>query len=43
MPGQAAHGRHSLELVDDVSGDEVDVLVAQLHTDVADSLSTQLV
>lgn len=43
MPRQAADGGHRLELVDDVSGDEVDVIVAQANTSVSDALSPQLV
>lgn len=43
VPGQAADGGHGLELVDDVPGDEVDVVVAELRPDVADALSPQLV
>lgn len=43
VPGQAADGRHRLELVDDVPRDEVDVIVAELQADVADAFSPQLV
>lgn len=43
MPRQAADGGHGLELMDDVPGDEVDVVVAELRPDVADALSSQLV
>lgn len=43
VPGQAAHGRHRLELVDDVSGDEVNVVVAELDAGVSDALPPQLV
>lgn len=43
MPCQAADRRHRLKLVDDVPGDEVDVIVAELDADVADPLPPQLV
>lgn len=43
MPRQAADGGHSLELVDHVAGDEVDVIVAQADAGVTDSLPPQLV
>ena len=43
VPGQAAHRRHRLELVDDVPGDEVNVVVTELDAGVADSLPPQLV
>lgn len=43
MPRQAADGRHGLELVDHIAGDEVDVIVAQADAGVADALPTQLV
>lgn len=43
MPGQAAHSRHRLKLVDDVPRDEVDVVVAELQADVANPFSPQLV
>lgn len=43
VPGQAADGRHRLELMDDVPRDEVDVVVTQLHADVADAFPPQLV
>lgn len=43
VPGQAADRGHRLELVDDVPRDEVDVVVAELDTDVADAFPPQLV
>lgn len=43
VPGQAADGRHGLELVDDVSWDEVNVIVTELDADVADAFPPQLV
>lgn len=43
VPGQAADCRDSLELVNDVTGDEVNVVVTQLHADIADALPPQLV
>lgn len=43
VPGQAADRRHGLKLVDDIPRDEVDVVVAELDTDVADALPPQLV
>lgn len=43
MPRQAADGRHCLELVDHVAGDEVDVVVAKLDAGIADALSPKLV
>lgn len=43
MPRQAAHGGHSLELVDHIAWDEIDVVVAEANAGVADSLSAQLV
>lgn len=43
MPGQTADGRHRLELVDDSSGDEVDVVVVQLDSGVSDPFPPQLV
>lgn len=43
VPGQATHGGNRFELVDDVPRDEVDVVVAELHPDVPDALSPQLV
>lgn len=43
MPGQAADGRHGLELMDHVAGDEVDVVMAETDASVADALPTQLV
>lgn len=43
MPRQAAHGRDGFELVYDVTGDEVDVVVAELQANVADAFPTQLV
>lgn len=43
VPGQAADRGHRLELVDDVPRDEVDVVVTQLDTDVADAFPPQLV
>lgn len=43
MPGQAADCGHRLKLVDDVPRDEVDVVVTELDTDVADALPPQLV
>lgn len=43
MPGQAAHGRHCLELVNDVARDEVDVVMAQADASVTDAFAAQLV
>lgn len=43
MPGEAAHGRHALELVNYVARDKVDVVIVELDTSVADSLSPQLI
>lgn len=43
MPGQAADGGHGLELVDDVSRDEVNVIVAELDADIANAFPPQLV
>ena len=43
MPGDAGARRHRLELVDDLSRDEVDVVVAQLDVRVAYSTTTKLV
>lgn len=43
MPGQTADSRHSLELVDDSSGNEVDVIVVQLDSGVSDPFPPQLV
>lgn len=43
MPREAAHSRDRFELVYDVTGDEVDVIIAKLHANVADAFSTQLV
>lgn len=37
VPGEAADCRHGLELVDDVPRDEVNVVVAQLRTDIANA------
>ena len=39
VPGQAAHCGDSLELVDDIPGDEVNVVVTQLDADVTDALA----
>lgn len=43
VPGQAADGRHRLELVDDVPRDEVNVVVTELDADVANAFPPQLV
>lgn len=43
VPGEAAHGRHTLELVNYVARDKVDVIIVELDTSVADSLSPQLI
>lgn len=43
VPGQAAHCRHRLELVDDIPRDEVDVIVAELRADVANAFPPQLI
>lgn len=43
MPCQAADGRHGLELVDHIAGDEVDIIVAQADAGIADAFPTQLV
>lgn len=43
MPGQAADGRHGLELMDHVARDEVDVVVAQADAGVTDAFTPQLV
>lgn len=43
VPGQAADCRNRLELVDDVPRDEVNVVVTELDTDVADAFPSQLV
>lgn len=43
VPGQAAHRRHRLELVDHIARDEVDVIVAEADAGVADALAPQLV
>lgn len=43
MPGQAADGGHGLELVDDVSRDEVNVIVTELDAHVANAFPPQLV
>lgn len=43
VPGKAADGRDGLELVDDVSWDEVNVIVTELDADVADAFPPQLV
>lgn len=43
VPGQAADRRHRLELVDDIPWDEVNVVVTELDTDVADAFPSQLV
>lgn len=43
VPGQAADGGHGLELVDDVSRDEVNVVVTELDAGVADAFPPQLV
>lgn len=38
MPGQAADSRYCFELVDDSSGDEVDVVVVELDSGISDPL-----
>lgn len=43
MPREAAHGRDRFELVYDITGDEVDVVVAELQAGVADTFPSQLV
>lgn len=43
VPGQAADGRHGLELVDNVPWDEVNVIVTELDADIADAFPPQLV
>lgn len=43
MPGQAAHSGHRFELVNNSSGNEVDVVVVQLDAGVSDPLSSELV
>lgn len=43
VPGQAADGRHRLELVDYIPRDEVNVIVAELDADVTNTFSPQLV
>lgn len=43
VPGQAANGGHGLELVDDVSRDEVNVIVTELDADIANAFPPQLV
>lgn len=43
VPGQAAHCRHRLELVDDVPRDEVNVVVAELRVNVTNTFPPQLV
>lgn len=43
MPGQTTDSRHCLELVDNSSGDEVDVIVVELDTGVSDPLPPELV
>lgn len=43
VPGQAADGRHGLELVDHVPRDEVNVVVTELDADIADAFPPQLV
>lgn len=43
VPGEAADGRHRLELVDDVPWDEVNVVVTELDADIANAFSPQLV
>lgn len=43
VPGQAADGGHGLKLVDDVSRDEVNVVVAELDAGIANALPPQLV
>lgn len=43
VPGQAADGRHGLELVDDISWDEVNVVVTELDADIANAFPPQLV
>lgn len=43
VPGQAADGGHGLELVDDVSRDEVNVIVTELDADIANAFPPQLV
>lgn len=43
MPSEAADSRHGFELVDNSSGDEVDVIVVELDPGVSDPLPPQLV
>lgn len=43
VPGQAADCGHRLELVDDVPRDEVNVVVTELRTDVANPFPPQLI
>lgn len=43
VPGYARHRRHRAELMDDVAGQEVDVVVAQLDAGIADAFAPQLV
>lgn len=43
VPGEAAHGRHALELVNYVARDKVDVVIVELDSSVADALSPQLI
>lgn len=39
VPGEAAHSRHALELVNYVARDKVDVVIVQLDTSVTDAFS----
>lgn len=43
VPGQAAHSRHGLKLVDHAARDVIDVIVVELDAGVSDALAPQLV
>ena len=43
MPSDAGDSCHRLELMHDLAGDEVDVIVSQLDAGVADTLPVQLI
>ena len=43
VPGDAGAGGHSPELVDDVPGNEVDVIVVKTEVGVAHAITSQLV
>lgn len=43
MPRQTAHGRDGLELMNNVPGNEVNVIVVQLNPGIANAFSPQLI